>query len=98
MVLVVGIIATVDRVRNIYFNLNNHYSYSGYSHYGREITMDLGRVEIAIRKMERTMVKYSEYGATDSDVEYVWQGLLMKAARNNLCKKQRTEGKKTRLL
>jgi hypothetical protein len=42
--------------------------------------MDLDRVKIAIKKMEDTMTKYSEYGAADSDVEYVWQGLLMKAS------------------
>jgi hypothetical protein len=41
--------------------------------------MDLGRVKIAIKKMEKTMIKYSEYGASDSEPDGIFQGLLIRA-------------------
>jgi hypothetical protein len=45
----------------------------------RRNNMDLGRVRIAIKKMEDTMTKYSEYGASDSEPDGVWQSLLIRA-------------------
>lgn len=41
--------------------------------------MDINRVKIAIKKMEKTMVKYIEFGASDSEPDSVWQGLLVRA-------------------
>ncbi len=41
--------------------------------------MDLGRVKIAIQKMEKTMTKYAEFGASDSEPDGIFQVLLVKA-------------------
>jgi hypothetical protein len=50
----------------------------GHNH-RREKIMDLGRVRIAIKKMEDTMTKYARFGASDSEPDGVWQGLLVRA-------------------
>jgi hypothetical protein len=41
--------------------------------------MDMNRVRIAIKKMEDTMTKYAEFGASDSEPDGIWQGLLVRA-------------------